>query len=446
MLKYKWLNYCGDNKMGNSNIYNIMWAYPIEYPSFKNPVKNAVDSKLILSLMNGKTYNMIILYAYFKRYDEINILYDIFKSSKLITQNLIIENIIKYYNLDCLAINPSCKSDNKYKLWNDINIFKFTSTYPQFLLNFCGTLNGEQFFNIISALLRGYIIKRVELINDQINFIKLLICCLDKNLCDDINLKHQIELLIDEYLNNDCINVELLKCLCELCKDLVYNSFKYIQCVLPKDVVKSVNLMNNTDKLSNNELFKLLIPCSIKSYNLWCSIKKYTSNEYIYIEKMKGITEDMNLFNIEIGIKYVFDGINKKIFKCGKNIGEYLMFVLKCFNKLPIREVVNIGKNIVDYIVEIGGMNKLFDEIGICDIMKELLDKSMDNIIIKCSVEEYETLLDYYLSTVNARNLVRLELVKIMVSTGMTYNNTSHLILIKNGIINDFITDNHNLI
>lgn len=421
------------NKYTADQIINIFCYQKIEHEYKINPLKGKIDSSNIFQLV-GKSYYDVLAYGYFKKYDELHILHDIFKSTSKIDQKILIDRINAYYILSCQAINPLAPTCT-YNFWSNIEYFKLSSTYPIFLLNMCETINSEQFLTILSSLLGYHIVKNPVLVPDQINFLKLMICLFEKSSNDDgslIDLIEKIGSQINKYLNDDNINIELLNFLITINlggKQVSYNNYKYIKCVLPNDKPISVDLGTNVERLSNNELFKLLIPSSMTSYNLWTFLHCVENNELKYIEKMKKITNELLPSKDKIKINYIFDKIKKGTFKNINDIGLYILFILRCFNELSKREVINIGKNIVDFIVENCGEPKILSDIRVCDIMREVLNKTSCDKIKKSPVGEYLTLLDYYLSTVSVNNLLMCDMVEIMIEKGMVCGESSLEIL-----------------
>lgn len=93
---------------------------------------------------------------------------------------------------------------------------------------------------------------------------------------------------------------------------------------------------------------------------------------------------------------------------------------------LSLKETIKIGINIVDYIA-----NTRDCKLNVCDIMKKFLAKSSSDKIFGAVYCDYDTLLDYYLSTVSERNMINFELVNIMTEHGIKYSDQSDRVLKK---------------
>lgn len=413
-----------------SDILNINACYKLSDKT--NPLTNMLDSTNIMPLI-GTIYDLII-YSYYNKYNELHILHNIYKSTSLINQNILIDRILFYYNINCTAVNTDYiyqkgppYNDTNIILLKEISEFKLTSTYPIFMLNLCSNIDSGQFIKIMSTLLTSYIIKQEILVADQIDFIKLLGCHLDKS-TDYIQLRQKTGLLINTYMECKDVNIKLLNCLINLNLQGVmpYNSYKYIRSISPKDKPKNCKFGNNVEKLSDNDLYRLIIPCSAVSYNVWYYIYKQ-GKELEYIERMRRINKDLNYVNI--GVDYIFSGMRQSVFRNINNIGLYLIFVLRCFDVIQDREIIGIGQAFVDYIVKVNGNDTILENIGIYALMKELLDKSNGNNIIKHNVGNYKTLLDYYLSTINEINTIKMGLVQIMLDKGMICTESNQILI-----------------
>lgn len=382
-----------------SNMFNFYYCYKFKKRD-SNPLIDKIDSSNIVDLMEHPD-NSVYIYATYKLYDQTNVLYNICKSTNLINQNVILDNICKFYKSNYL-INKKLHE----KLYNN------ASTYPQFMLNLCKMVNSKKCINmLLSALLSSHIIQKSDYIEDQNGFVKLLICHMREESIKD-SYKQKLSFSVNKYIENDgMVRADLLNLFIEDLS-IPYDSYKYLKRILTNATLEIVDFVHNVNNLSNNELLTLLLPCNLSSYNLWNNMRKFNIDT-IYSDKMKRITS--NLSHVDIDIKYIFTT---------KDI-NYCMFILDCFELIPINEIIEFGANIIES-----------DKLRSYKIMRKLLTKAQINKINSVSAKGYKTLLDYYLSTINKQNKLDTKLVDVMIEAGMSYSSESTRIMTEAGYDN----------
>lgn len=343
---------------------------------------------------------LIVIYAFFNKHKEVNILYSLCKTHN----DIQVKNfIIGYYEIDRPAINKKILSDPVYFLWKNLDDFKYTASYPQFIINFCDSINAEDFIDILNAFVKSYVIQNAELVVQQIDFLQLLGCKLVNR---SEELKIQVEKIIDRYLRSDIKQIDVVKFfvgwnLFDI--PMKYNNFKYCQFVLASGLQ-----CDFVDKLTDGELLSLLMSNNLASCMLVKQINSMADKDNI-IAIIKHYINDYAFPN------YIINNNNLSL------VEAYYDFLIDAYDIIAAKEVVKFIKKLIYY----NNLCTSIMRINMAMISKLFSKTNIDAI----NTADY-TIFDYYLAESRIDN----DIIDIFMHHEIKYGDESLKILSRYGI------------
>lgn len=385
--------------MGNTNTNDIASKADAE-KMFLNMCHSKYHYDILKQTINNDTLGIfleedayiLIIYSFFNKYGEVNILYSKCKESKLFNYVKVVKLIEFYYNIRSPAVNDIAKDKNIYFLWKSLDHFVYTSTFPQFIINFCDKITELAFINIFNKFIESYIIRSDVLVVDQLVFLQLLGCHLENK---TPQLKVQIEKIINRYLDSKIMQYKVIKFLVEwnlFDAPIEYNKFKYSRFVL-----KQGHYCGLITELSDRELLMLLMGNNFAACMLVDEIK-YRGLSVIPI------------------VDYAFPQV---IYSNVTNINlveNYYEFLSENYTTIPSTEVDAYVKSLIDYNIAANSFMKI--NMG---FIAKLFSKT--NVALL-------SVFDYYLS----KGLKDYVIIDIFLEAGIGYDQASADILVALGI------------